>query len=97
MWDAAEFSDIGWVLEISWPKDRGLFLVWYDDESNLPSTCLDPVTSAWVFADCAGDAVEALAEFNGHEGDDDCITFRAASADEWARVQTLAEAWLAGL
>ena len=76
------------ILNATWPKDRGVFFC-EDPDGDTPE--------AFVLDDCAGDAVESMAEHNGHEGDDDRIVVREATPEEWERVMARIEAWEASL
>lgn len=77
IWDRAE-TEGDLILNTTWPQ-RHLYYVTDPD---------GPDHSAYVWADCFGDAVETLAECNNHEGDDDRIDGReVVDADEYERIK----------
>lgn len=56
--------------------------------------CEDPDgDSAYVWADCEGDAIESLAQWNGHEGDDDKIACRRVRGTEYERIAAITDAF----
>lgn len=74
------------VLNTRWPQ-RHLYLVTDPNPDNGDA-------EAYVWADCFGDAVETLAEWNGHEGDDDEINGREVIGEEYTRIETATNAHL---
>jgi len=75
IWGDAYTEEGELVLNLYWPQ-RGL---WY---------CTDPDgDDAYVWADNTGDAIETLAEWNGHEGDDDHIQARKVFREELEQIK----------
>lgn len=79
-----EMPDGTIVLNTRYPQ-RALFLV--EDPAG-------PCHEAYIWADYFGDAVETLAEWNGHEGDDDQIDGREVIGEEYTRIEQATNAYL---